>query len=108
MLSNDDKQILYELYYEYLRRRKVGLSKYDSVDFVSGHSVHENFFPNLLYDDVDYSLRILGENGYLHNCYADGEIYACELSNDSIAYMESLPVETFLSVADFISKFIPW
>jgi len=47
------------------------------------------------YEDVDHSLRQLGRNNYLNNMYADNEVYHCVLSNDAVAYMESLPKETF-------------
>lgn len=108
MLTKQDKQILYGLYSEYISRRKSGLSIPKASNFVSGRSVHENLFPELSYEDVDYSLRNLGKCNYLKNMYADNEIYCCTLSNDAISYMEDLPKETFLSVADFVSKFIPW
>lgn len=107
-LTKQDKQILYGLYSEYQNRRKTGLSVPESSDFVSGKSVHENFFPEMSYKDVDYSLRQLDSDGYLKNMYADNEVYYCVLSNDAIAYMEGFPMETFLTVADFVSKFIPW
>ena len=95
MLTKYDKKILYGLYSEYLSRRKAGLSISNSSNFSSGKSIHENFFPDHLYEDVDYSLRNLGKSGYLKNMYADNEVYYCVLSNDAIAYMESLPKETF-------------
>lgn len=107
-LTKQDKQILYGLYSEYQNRRKNGLSVPESSNFVSGKSIHENFFPEMSYKDVDYSLRQLGREGYLENMYADNEVYHCVFSNDAIAHMEDLPKETFLSVADFVSKFIPW
>lgn len=107
-LTKQDKQILFRLYSEYQNRRKTGLSVPESSNFVSGRSVHENFFSEMSYKDVDYSLGQLGKDGYLKNMYADNEIYHCVLSNDAIAYMEDLPKETFLSVADFVAKFIPW
>ena len=108
LLTKQDKQILYKLYSEYLNRRKTGLSISESSNFVSGRSIHENIFPEMPYEDIDHSLRQLGKNNYLKNTYADNEVYHCVLSNDAIAYMEDLPKETFLSVADFVSKFIPW
>ena len=108
LLTKQDKKILYGLYSEYLNRRKAGLSFSEACNFISGKSVHENFFPGMSYKDVDHSLRQLGRNNYLNNMYADNEVYHCVLSNDAVAYMESLPKETFLSVADFVSKFIPW
>ena len=108
LLTKQDKKILYGLYSEYLNRRNAGLSFSEACNFISGKSVHENFFPDMSYEDVDHSLRQLGKNNYLNNMYADNEVYHCVLSNDAVAYMESLPKETFLSVADFVSKFIPW
>ena len=108
LLTKQDKKILYGLYSEYLNRCKTGLSFPEACNFISGKSVHENFFPDMSYEDVDHSLRQLGKSNYLNNMYADNEVYHCALSNDAVAYMESLPKETFLSVADFVSKFIPW
>lgn len=107
-LTKQDKQILFKLYSEYQNRRKTGLSVPEASNFGSGRSIHENFFPEMSYKDVDYSLRQLGKEDYLKNMYADNEVYHCVLSNDAIAHMEDLPKETFLSVADFVSKFIPW
>lgn len=108
LLTKQDKKILYGLYSEYLNRRKAGSSFSEACNFISGKSVYENFFPDMSYEDVDHSLRQLGKNNYLNNMYADNEVYHCVLSNDAVAYMENLPKETFLSVADFVSKFIPW
>lgn len=108
LLTKQDKKILYGLYSEYLNRRKAGSSFSEACNFISGKSVYENFFPDMSYEDVDHSLRQLGKNNYLNNMYADNEVYHCVLSNDAVAYMESLSKETFLSVADFVSKFIPW
>ena len=67
LLTKQDKQILYKLYSEYLNRRKTGLSISESSNFVSGRSVHENFFPEMSYEDIDHSLRQLGKNNYLKN-----------------------------------------
>ena len=108
MLTKHDKKILYGLYSAYLHRRNSGMSISAASNFSSGKSIHENFFSDLLYEDVDHSLRMLGKCKYLNNMYADDEVYHCSLSNDAMAYMENLPKEIFLSVADFVSKFIPW
>lgn len=107
MLTKYDAKILYGLYSEYQHRRDSGMSISASSNFSSGMFIYENIFPNLLYEDIDHSLRNLGKHKYLNNMYADGEVYHCSLTSDAIAYMENLPKETFLSVADFISKFIP-
>ena len=52
-------------------------------------------------------LRELGRNGFLDNSYADDTIYDCSLSDVAIVKMENQKKETLLTVADFISKFIP-
>ncbi|MGN0405302.1 MAG: hypothetical protein ACI4F1_08780 [Bariatricus sp.] len=106
-LTKDSKKTLYILYKEYCDRRKHGFSKSNSKNFVSAEFIHENFFPDSLLEDVEDSLRELGRCGYLDNTYADDTVYICHLSDYAIATLEELPKETLLSIADFISKFIP-
>lgn len=107
MLTSDAKTMMFELYKEYKNRRSVGIPKADAKNFISATSVMENFFPSWCLSDVEDTMRELGRNGYLNNLYADNTIYCCSLSDDAIAKLENQPKETFLSVADFISKFIP-
>ena len=57
---------------------------------------------------MDFSLRALSRNGYVKCFYGSNEILECHLTNNAVAYMESLPKETFLTVIEFVSKFIPW
>ncbi len=106
MLTKDAKTMLYELYQEYKVRRQNHLSKSDSRDFKDAKSVHENFFPDWLLEDVEDTMRELGRNNFLNNMYASDTIYHCELTDYAIYVMENQKKETFLSVADFISKFI--
>lgn len=107
MLTKDAKTMLYELYQEYKVRRQNHLSKSDTRDFKDAKSVHENFFPDWLLEDVEDTMRELGRNNFLNNSYADDTIYYCELTDYAICVMENQKRETFLSVADFVSKFIP-
>lgn len=107
MLSKDAKKVLYTLYSEYLSRRNSGLPKINARSFSSAAFVHENFFSDWSIDDVEESLRELGRNHYLNNFYADNTVYRCELSDSAIVIMENQKKETLLSIADFISKFIP-
>lgn len=107
MLTKDAKFMLYELYKEYQARRNVRVSRSESKYFKSAESVQENFFPDWSLEDVEDTMRELSRNNFLNNVYADGTIYDCELSDYAISVMESQKKETFLSVADFISKFIP-
>lgn len=107
MLTKDAKFMLYELYKEYQARRNVRVSRSESKYFKSSESVQENFFPDWSLEDVEDTMRELSRNNFLNNVYADGTIYDCELSDYAISVMENQKKETFLSVADFISKFIP-
>lgn len=107
VLTKDAKTVLFTLYKEYERRRKHGSSKSKAKNFDSAKSIQENFFPKMLLEDVEDSLRELGRNDFLDNFYADNTIYFCSLSDFAISTMESQAKETLLNIADFITKFIP-
>lgn len=106
-LTKDAKTLLFSLYKEYSDRRKHGFSKSDSKNFDSAESIQESYFPEIPLPDIEDSLRELDRNDFLVNFYADDTIYNCELSDYAIATLEDLPKDTLLSIADFISKFIP-
>lgn len=106
-LTKDAKTVLYTLYKEYEKRRKHGSSKSEAKSFDSAESIQKDFFPNMLLEDLEDSLRELGHNDFLNNTYADNTVYVCLLSDLAIATMESQAKENLLSIADFISKFIP-
>lgn len=107
LLTKDSKKILYTLYKEYLNRREHNISKRNSKKFSSAASIQENFFPDIPLEDIEESLRELGRNDFLHNFYADNTIWECYLTDHAIALLENQNFEKFLSVADFISKFMP-
>ncbi|MFR5112349.1 MAG: hypothetical protein ACLTEF_13890 [[Clostridium] leptum] len=107
MLSKDAKTVLYALYKEYLSRRKQGISKSKAKNFDSAQHIYSTFFSDWSLEDIEDTLRELGRNKFLNNYYADQTIYHCELSDLAIVTMENQKKETLLSVADFISKFIP-
>ena len=107
MLTKDAKKILFVLYKEYLDRRDHGISKSNAKDFDSAESIHNKFFSDWSLEDVEDTLRELGRNEYLKNFYADNTVYQCYLSDTAIAELENRPKEIFLSVTDFIAKFIP-
>lgn len=106
-MTNDSKKILYALYKEYDQRRKNGLSRMNSKYFSSAKDIQQNFFSEWLLTDVEDCLRELSREKYLDNLYGDNTITECFISEHAIEKMENQVKETFLSVADFISKFIP-
>ena len=107
MLSKDAKTDLYTLNKEYLSRRKQGISKSKAKNFDSAQHIDSTLFSDWSLEDIEDTLRELGRNKFLNNYYADQTIYHCELSDPAIVTMENQKKETLLSIADFISKFIP-
>lgn len=107
MLTNDSKKVLFTLYSEYKARRSVGSSKSDAVCFRSAESIRNDFFPDWILEDVEDALRELGSEGYLNNLYADNTISFCVLTNEAIASIEQLPVDTLKSLLSFVSNFLP-
>ena len=107
MLTKEAKTVLYHMYKEYLVRRDNGESRSSSKNFGSAVKIHSYLFPDSSLEDIEDVLRELGRNGFLNNCYADNTVYTCALSDSAIIKMENQKKETLLTVADFISKFIP-
>lgn len=108
MLTKEAKTVLYHMYKEYLIRRDNQVPRSRAKEFGSAKSIHTLLFPDWSLEDVEDVLRELGRNGFLNNHHADNTIYSCSLSDSAIVKMESQKKETLLTVADFISKFIPW
>ena len=106
-MAKDTKQILYGLYKEYLRRRNDGASRMDSKSFDSAQTIQENFFPDISVSDVEDSLRELDNEGLVHNRYGSDKIYGFVFTDRAIEVMENQKKETLLSIANFVSKFIP-
>lgn len=106
-ITKDAKSMIYLMYKEYKSRRKNGMSKIDSKTFGSARSIQGNLLPDTLLSDIEDTLRELGRNEYVDNFYASNTIYYCSLSDKAISVLENQSTETFLSVTDFISKFIP-
>ncbi len=107
MISKDAKEVLYQLYKEYLSRRKSGISKPQAVDFGSAESVLKALFPDWTSGNLFSALNELKQNGYLSNSYYDNKITRCELTNSAIVLMENQKKDTLKSVLDFVAKFVP-
>lgn len=107
MLTKDAKTVLYHMYKEYLVRRDNRVPRAQAKDFGSAESVHCLLFPDWILEDVVDVLRELDRNGFVNNLYANNTVYECSLSDAAIVKMENQKKETLLTLADFISKFIP-
>lgn len=107
MLTNDAKKILYTLYSEYKARRSVGSSKLEASFFHDAHSIHQNFFSDWHFDDVEEALYELKNEDFLSGYSADNTLQNCALTNTAIATMENLPKDTLKGILEFIANFIP-
>lgn len=107
MLTKSSKTVLYVLYREYLSRRKNNISQSRAKSFGSASMIHESLFHDWNLEDLEDSLRELGRNGFLNNFYADNTVCECLFTDSAISTMKNQKKDIFLSVADFISKFIP-
>lgn len=106
-LTKDSEKLICVLYKAYLEKRKSGLPKSKAKSFGSSHAIHETFFPDLMFEDVDDTCRELSRAKLLNCFWADNIAFNVSISDQGIIYMENRFKDNILSVADFISKFIP-
>ena len=106
-ISKDAATVLHALYSQFLSRRKVGQSKSESRLFGSAESIQDDLCQDLCLEDVEDTLRELDRCGYLINDYGDDTILSVYFADPAIVDCENSIKDTTLSVADFISKFIP-
>lgn len=107
MLTKDSKTVLYVMYREYLSRRKNNVSRSRAKSFGSASMIRESLFRDWSLEDLEDSLRELGRNGFLNNFYADDTVCECLFTDSAISIMENQKKDILLSVANFVSKFIP-
>lgn len=106
-LTRGSKTLLFKLYKTYKKRREEGLSESKSRSFGSSALIQEVVSPDIPLEDIDEYIRELSMNNFCNVMYADDTVYACDLSPYAISVLETLPKENLLSIAEFISKFIP-
>ena len=106
-LTHGSKTLLFKLYRTYKERRSEGLSESKSRSFGSSALIQKTISPDISFEDVDEYIRELSRNNFCNVMYADSCVYHCELSPYAIYVLETLPKENLLSIAEFISKFIP-
>lgn len=106
-ISKEAAIVLHSLYSQFLSRRKVGQSKSEAREYGSAKSIKDNFCTDMSISDIEDAMRELDRNGYLLNDYGDNTITQCELTDLAIMDCESAIPDKVISIADFISKFIP-
>lgn len=83
------------------------ISKSKALLFSSSAEMQQLLFSSMSVEDVDECICELGRNGYTNNFYASDLVYSFSLTDLAIVTLENQTKDTLLSVADFISKFIP-
>lgn len=104
-LSNETLTVFKIIYCEYKRRRSVGFTKSDSINFKDGEIYQIAAFKNRLRPDIDYAVHELVTVKYLkENILGD-----IQLTEAGIAYMQSKPRQFFEDLSklfDLASIFI--
>lgn len=107
MLTSKAKSMLYGLYKEYKNRRYNKMSRLAAKNFGSAEHLHDSLFQSWTLSDIKDIMHELDGAGYLNHLYSSNTIYESCLTDSAIAKLDNQPKDTFLSIADFISKFIP-
>lgn len=106
-MTKDAAKVLRRIYEKYLDCLDLGLSRSDAKSFGSIDEICTDMFSDIRIEDLDDRLRELHREGYLVCDYGDDSIYDVELTTKAISELESKTKNQILSIADFISKFIP-
>ena len=85
-LSKDASMVFNRLYREYKCRLKQGKPKSDAAYFDSSRAMHQRFFPEQHFADLDAACAELRHAGLLKGFRADGYEFHVSLSNDGIIY----------------------
>lgn len=106
-MTKDALKVLRRIYERYLERLRDGFSRSDARSLGSIDEIYTELFPDIKIDDLDDCLRELDREGFLNCDYGSDSIYDSELTTSAIELLENRTKNQILSIADFISKFIP-
>lgn len=96
------------MYKEYRHRREdLCQTRREALYFGTAADIQQSLMESEYLEDVRAYLFELRRNGFVSAFKADNTLYQCTLTATAISAMENLPKDTLLSIADFISKFIP-
>lgn len=102
-MTKDTEKFLCEIYQEYLRRRKSGMSKSEAVQFSRPEEMVNEFMQGNLPDDMHECIYELKKLNYVHAYITN----SFSLEDTAIIYMENRFKNGLKEVSDFIAKFIP-
>ncbi|MGW8114263.1 hypothetical protein ACVS9P_03610 [Caproicibacterium sp. NSD3] len=88
-ITKDANRMLCTLYKSYLEKRKTGTSKADAKYIGDYSNVQQQYFPNLLVEDVEETLCELWHNKFIFALNSDNHVREVTLTDDAIVYMEN-------------------
>ncbi|MGW7977608.1 hypothetical protein BU116_01150 [Staphylococcus xylosus] len=103
-LTKDQQYILSVMYKKYLECVKSGSVKLKCNDFNDAKSLHKNYFSELHFEDVEYDLKKLKKQNFLHGVYADNTIFNITMEDKTIVYFENKFKNDMKNLIDSISK----
>lgn len=106
-ISSGAKQVLLNLYQEYINRIKSGQDIESAVVFGSSLDIQHTFFPNETPKNVDHWCKELSRETYLHCFFADNIAYTVTLTDKAICECQNRFQGTLVEIAKFLSNFIP-
>ena len=106
-LTKEAEQLLASMYKSYLEKRKLGESRMSAKQFGRSKDFQPVLVPRIPHRDVDDLCRELSCAKYLDIAFESGTVVYAGLSDKAIVYLENRFKDGFLSVVDFVSKFIP-
>lgn len=92
-ITNEAKPILKTLYCEYKARRKKAIPIQTAKRFEDANQLHREFFPNLSPNDISSLCWELETSGFLKCVSSDFAVHRVFLTDEGIAYLESLSKE---------------
>lgn len=103
-LTNDAKFLISTLYSEYLKRRKEGQSKEQSIFFDDVESIHSQYMNEWMIEDVNFTCFELLNNSFILGQPADDSIIFIRLSTKAIAGLEVTFKDKVDKVLDYAIK----
>ena len=105
-LTNDTDRMLCLIYNEFLNRRKIGMSKRETICFPHPSVLQMEFLQGIHEDDIVDALTELANNGLIKLYYDCGFL----LNDSAIIYMEnrfSNKMDSFLETISKIRSLMP-
>ena len=106
-MTKDALKVLKRLYDTYLKRLSYGMPRSDARSFGSADDIFAEMSEDIRIEDLEDCLRELHREGYMVCDFGSDSIADSELTTKAIEELKNKTKNQILSIADFLSKFIP-